>query len=207
MSERITDDATDLPPPAPAKAAPPAPPGWEGILDPGERILWQGKPVRGIDGDDFNPMRSAMGVLMTGFAIFWLTKLNTMPDMKDGAPIKAFMSLFGLFFVAMGINTAGGYMIGNALKRARTHYTLTDRRAFIASSTLWGKKSLKSYAIGPKTPLEYDGAEPGTILFARETRQSSKGRHYTVTAGFRRIADSRAVYRKIRDVQTGEMTR
>ncbi len=209
MSDPITDSETELPRPGdaghvPPRAPAPVPPEWRGLLDPGEEIIWQGRPVAGIDGNDFSPGRSAMGVVMTGFAIFWLSKLHAMRVPRDAAWLEAFMSLFGLMFVALGLREAGGYILLNALKRGRTYYTLTNRRAFIARTSLLGRKSLKSYPIDAGTVLDYDGAEPATIHFATETRKGQKGRTYSVPIGFERVRDGRALYRAMRDVQTGE---
>ena len=52
---------------------PPAPPqGWEDILDPGERILWQGRPEPGLLPVRLPPGQMVMGAIFTGFSLFWM---------------------------------------------------------------------------------------------------------------------------------------
>ncbi|MEZ5715331.1 MAG: aspartate carbamoyltransferase catalytic subunit [Paracoccaceae bacterium] len=186
-----------------ARPAPP-PPGWEDLLDAGETILWQGRPEPGITLRPVRPAQIAMGVFMTAFAVFWTSMAFSMT--RDGhAPwfFRNLFPLFGLIFVGAGLHMAGGYALTRAVARRFTWYTLTNRRAFIATELPWQGKRLKSYVIAADTALEYDGADPGTLWFASETRRGNR-RSYTVPIGFKRIAGARKVHRLISDIQKGQ---
>lgn len=84
---------SDLPQPPGAAI----PPGWEGILEPGERILWQGQPDSGIRLDGFDLRRALPGLAMAAFALFW---------MWGAAQANPFLTLFGLIFLFLGLRQA-----------------------------------------------------------------------------------------------------
>ena len=184
---------------APVTAAPPD--GWQGILDPDEVILWQGRPRAGLSLRPFRPMRHAMGVVTAGFALFWMSMAAWITGGMDDGPVDLF-PLFGLIFLAIGIWNAGLFVFWEAFLRANTTYSLSSRRGFVATDLPIKGRSLKSYPIKPDTPLEYDGQEPGTIWFA-ERYQSTKNGSRRVPIGFERIPDARAVYALLRSVQRG----
>ena len=175
-------------PGAPAQAS--SLPGWQGILDPDEQILWQGQP----DGRfriEFDSLRESLpGLLMLAFALFW---------MYQAAQASVFFALFGLFFVVLGLRQLLSPVIWPAYLRSRSWYTLTDRRAFIATEVL-GRKTLRDWPVDPETLLDYDGALPGTIWFSEEgARRRPFGRRRRV--GFELLPDARQVHALMRKVQ------
>ena len=61
------------PPPEPPQPPAPVPAGWEGILQPGEQILWQGQPRAGDRMGTLSIMRASSLVwFFGGFAAFWI---------------------------------------------------------------------------------------------------------------------------------------
>lgn len=193
MSTTPADAATAVPPP-----------GWEDLLEPGETILWQGHPEPGITLRPIRPAQIAMGLVMTGFALFW-TAMTVSMTRAGHAPwfFRNVFPLFGLIFVGAGLHMAGGYALTRAIARRFTWYTLTNRRAFIATNLPWQGKRLKSCTISANAPLDYDGDDPGTLWFASETRRGNR-RSYCVPIGFERIAEARKVHRLISDIQKGQ---
>jgi len=199
----LVEPAEPLPPAAP----PPA--GWEGILAPGERILWQGPAGGGVVWADLLDTRTAFGLFFAGFAVFWVAMASSM-----GGPSGMFGGLFPLFglpFIAVGLYMAGGRLFWEAWQRGRTHYTLTDRTAFVATS-LFGQRKLARYPLAPGMTVELDDGEPGTVWFAKEVTHHAGGwrgtgdnRRYrgpystTRRIGFERIAEARRVYRLLLD--------
>lgn len=169
------------------------PAGWDGILDSDERILWQGRPDQAFHTKPGNLFQVVFGMFFTGFALFWISKAS---EMNSG------FSAFGLIFVAAGVYMVFNAILGETLKRRQTHYTLTNRRAFIARNSPFKGKSLKSYPIEPDTVVEFQAGPPDTIIFASETHRSDKGRTYTVPIGFERIEGGTEVLRHIRAIQT-----
>ncbi|MCB1390709.1 MAG: hypothetical protein KDK12_16465 [Rhodobacteraceae bacterium] len=183
------------------------PPGWEGILAEGEQILWQGRPVEGVQVADFFGIRLVMGVFFTGFAILWIAGAHAMSRGTGGIDL---FPLFGLPFVLVGLFLMIGYPFWDAYARARTWYTLTDRAAFIATG-YFGRRALARVPYAEMNILELQDNQPGTVWFKKELKvhhfshRSSSGRRRQSTStsiqrtGFRRIEAARAVYRLIAD--------
>lgn len=171
-----------------------APAGWDGILDEGERIVWQGRPDPSFHLSIGTVFIAVFGLFFAGFALFWMV----MASRAGGV-----FWMFGLihFSAGVGIIFFGTYW--DTLRRRGTWYTLTDRRAFIATNLPFKGKRLQSYPITAETALDFTAGPQATIHFAREERRGNKGRRYTVPVGFERIADGDAVYRLFRKVQEG----
>lgn len=174
--------------------APAMPEGWRGILDDGERIVWQGRPDQSFQIDIRKAPLALFGTVFAGFALFW---------MAMAAQAGGFFWMFGLIHFSVGIGLIYSATFWTVLKRRRTWYTLTNRRAFIASNLPFAGKRLDSYALTPETRLSLKSGNPGSVVFAREERRGSKGRRYTVDIGFERIAEADQVYALMRDAQRG----
>ena len=170
-------------------------PGWEGILDPGERIVWQGRPDQQFNIAAREIPSAIFALFFAGFAVFWMTKAA-----ESGGPFW----MFGLIHFSVGLGIFWKSLFGATQRRRKTWYTLTDRRAFIATRSARRGKELKSYPITSDTGLTYLDGPPATIHFARERRKGDKGRSYSVPIGFERIADGQKVLALLRQAQRGE---
>ncbi|HHB81247.1 MAG TPA: aspartate carbamoyltransferase catalytic subunit [Aliiroseovarius sp.] len=169
--------------------------GWEGILDAGEKILWQGRPDTRIHIKLGNIFTMIFGLSFAGFALFWMV----MAASAGGA-----FWMFGLIHFTAGLAIILGPIFWTPYKRRRTWYTLTDRRAIIATDLPFKGKQLKSYPIDDATMLDFSPGDPASITFAQERRRGSKGRTYTVDIGFEYIGEGDKVYRLMRDIQQGD---
>ncbi|MGR3492221.1 MAG: aspartate carbamoyltransferase catalytic subunit, partial [Shimia sp.] len=84
--------------------------------------------------------------------------------------------------------------------RRHTWYTLTTRRAFIATDKPIVGRKLSSYPLAPDTKIDFIDGPPDTIHFAEKTHRGDNGT--TVTPiGFERIDGGREVLRLMRGVQ------
>ena len=183
--------------------------GWDGILEPGETILWQGQPERGIVWRDALSPLGLFGVVFTGFSLFWILAAASMLAEGPGFPFTLF-PLFGLPFLLVGLFLMGGHVVLDAYVRATTWYTLTDRTAFVARAVL-GKRTLESYPIASMDRLELADGVPGDVIFgmARHTypdrvARQGRSRNKLVTGtrtqlGFRKITEARKVWRILQD--------
>ena len=167
-------------------------PGWEGILDPDERIVWQGRPDQGFHVDGGDLFGAGFAVVFAGFALFWMTMAARM----GGA-----FWMFGLIHFSVGIGIFAKSIFGDTFERRKTWYTLTDRRAFIATDSYRKGKRLTDYPISADTRISFFDGPPDTIHFARVERTTDKGRSYTVPVGFERIADGQKVLSLLRQAQ------
>ncbi len=169
------------------------PAGWDGILDKGEVILWQGRPDTAVRFQAMPTFTALFGLAFAGFALFWMI----MASQAGG-----FFWMFGLIHFAVGLAIGIGPPVFSAWRRRHTWYTLTDRRAFIATDLPLKGRKLKSYPIDGDTVLDYQAGDPATIHFAHEMRRTKNGsRRHDI--GFERIAGGAEVYRMLRDVQRG----
>lgn len=162
-------------------------PDWQGVLEPGERVLWQGRPDPGIRIESEDLPQALMGLFMTCFALFW---------MWNAARSSIVFALFGTAFLVIG----GRQMLeGNLIAayiRSRTWYTLTNRRAIIATDMPVQGRRLTSYPLTPDTQAELVDDDPGSILFGAGFARRADRR-----AGFKLIPDARRVWGMIQQVR------
>ena len=169
------------------------PAGWEGILEEGEKILWQGRPDGRLRIGLRHVASFLFGLLFAGFALLWM--------IMAAAAGGLFWS-FGLIHFTIGLGVALGPLAADVIRRRNTWYTLTDRRAFIATDLPLVGRGLKSWPITPNMPLELAGDDPPSLFFAEEYR---RGRHgpRRVPVGFEAIPDAPEVMALIRKIQKG----
>ena len=167
------------------------PAGWEGILDPGERIIWQGRPDPEFHIAPARILPALFGLLFAGFAMFWMV----MASQAGGV-----FWMFGLIHFSVGAGLTAHSLFWDTLRRRRSWYTLTDKRAFIATDLPFKGQRLNSYPITPRSPLSLQPGR-GTVIFAREERRGNKGRRYLVDIGFQRIEDAKEVYGLMSGIQ------
>jgi len=169
------------------------PAGWDGLLDPGEEILWQGAPDPGFHFRARNLALTAFGAAFAAFALFWMV----MASRAGGG-----FWMFGLIHFSVGVSLILGSLFWGTFKRRRTFYSLSDRRAFIATNLPIVGRRLKSYPITPQTVLTLEERDLPSIFFAREVRRSKNGTQ-NVPVGFVRIPDAVEVYSLMRRIQAG----
>ncbi|QFT97358.1 hypothetical protein FIU85_08600 [Roseovarius sp. THAF8] len=167
---------------------------WDGILNPGEKVLWQGRPDPGVTIAPASIVTLIFGLFFAGFALLWMILAAT----AGGA-----FWMFGLIHFSVGLGIAFGGIFWEPWKRRHTWYTLTDSRAFIARDLPFLGRSLKSYPITGQTRLELRDGTPGSVMFDHEMRRHKNG-HYRVDIGFERIAEAGEVMRLMRQVQERE---
>lgn len=92
-------------------------------LQPGEQVLWTGRPDPrvGIGGSEVVVI--FFGILFIGFAVFW----DIGAGLLGGAPW--YFLLIGLVFTAVGVYMVIGWPVRVRYVRAHTRYVITDRRA------------------------------------------------------------------------------
>lgn len=165
--------------------------GWDDILDEGETILWQGRPDTRVVIRPGNVFMTIFGLIFAGFALFWMV-------MASQAPGGLWM--FGMIHFSIGVGIIAAALFWGPYKRRHTWYTLTTKRAFIATDLPVVGRQLKSYPITPGTILDLTRGDRDTIIFHEEQRRGRNG-SYTVKIGFERIENGAEVYRMMRDVQ------
>ena len=178
------------------------PTGWSDYLEPGERILWEGRPDGGVSCRGLDPKRTLFGLFFTAFALFWTLAAAANSNPRDGL-LATFFPLFGLLFIWQGLRMAGATRLLDAFRRRHSWYTLTNRRAFIATD-MFGRRDLQTWPIGSDSVLTLDEGPPDSVWFAERPGRRGRPRR-PQPVGFERIADGGEVLRLMRQVQR-EMT-
>ena len=170
-------------------------PEWRGILDDGEDIVWQGQPTPKLRFEFRSPLEPFFFIFFTGFSVFWMA-------MASMAPGPFWM--FGLLFFGVGSYNLIGKHFWKAWERRSSFYTLTNKRAFIASKSIFGTRKLDSYPLTSGKPLHFVEGKLSSIYFDNKETRGQNGT-FTEQIGFEMLVDGRGVFRKMRDVQQGQL--
>lgn len=175
-----------------------APPGWENFLDAGETILWQGRPYPGVI------LRGKSLIMIVTGAIFLLIPavfhlasflLASKVAISNRDAVVAFP------FVVIGLAAIFVAPQMGAYYRRNCWYTLTDRRAVIATQ-LFGQRSLDSYAVKQWSHLALKNTRPPSVHFRSQTILSSYRASYN-DIGFDHIEEGAHVYEMMRRLMDG----
>ena len=175
---------------------------WEGILDQGEVIIWQGRPEKGVVWSDLLSFDTLFGLFFGGFALAWIVIAVSNVARTSSAMVHLF-PLFGVPFLLVGLYLAFGRLLWDEYKRRCTYYSLSNRSAYVAC-TCFGIRQLERHPILPQHIVTLEDNTPGSVLFKKAKQRDSDFAGLTdgsIPVGFLRINDARAVYRMVRDIQ------
>ena len=126
-----------------------------------EVILWQGKPRLGI-------VFRQNDWLFVPFSIAWTSVAFHFEYSNLSTSGSAFMSLFDLVFVIIGIYLTAGRFLVDAVIRRNTDYALTNRRAIVATSAFGiGNTSVDIRNTSNISMIEMQNGS-GSIMFGSE---------------------------------------
>jgi hypothetical protein len=162
---------------------------WDGILKPGEVMRWQGSPVQSVHWE--LKTRESIGFVLLGASGIALLGASRQPE---GLTYAKFV-LIWLAWVAILTVAYHAYSFWN---RRRTFYSVTNRRAFIATRH-FGVYNLKAYQTAETSVLRLVDTNPGSVYIARERVREwdSYLRQYVdrhIDVGFMNIREPRKVY-------------
>ncbi len=134
-------------------------------LDPGERLLWAGRPRGGVRFRAQDAYLIPFSLLWGGFAIFWEFMAVTQTSRARG-PVGTVFPLFGVPFVLVGLNFIFGRFFSDARRRSRTYYGVTSERIIIVIGGLFSHqtKSLQLRTLADVSLTER-GDGSGSITF------------------------------------------
>ena len=118
-------------------------------LLPGERILWEGRPVRHRVLRPPDALLVPFSIMWCGFAVFWEATALTSTAADDSAPI--FFARWGIPLVLIGLHLVVGRLIVRAIASCRTRYVITDRRVLVIG-WLSGARTISTYLNSPTAP-------------------------------------------------------
>ncbi|WP_101065538.1 aspartate carbamoyltransferase catalytic subunit [Roseovarius salinarum] len=167
---------------------------WDEILEPGERILWQGRPDTRLV---FPPERKGFfvfGLILVAIGVIQFSVLRRVE-------LDITLWPYTLVPVALGLAIVGVQPFWTRLRRRRTWYTLTNRRAFIATDLPVLGKRLKSWPVKSDAPLVLTEGAPANVWFAERRTRTDSGRIRVTPIGFERIADAKDVAEQMRTLR------
>jgi len=176
-------------PPAPVQSA--IPKGWEGIMEPGEQILWRGQPIPrpNILRVAFN---AGFGALFAGFALFWMVMAAT-----GGG----YFWMFGLVHFSVGLGLIVKPLLDERMRLRDTFFTLSTRAAYIARRHWWKGRQLETYPITATMPITLTGNETtGDVIFSSRTVRTKNGSHEE-PIGFLDIAEAPMVFARMKQAR------
>lgn len=166
-----------------------------------ERMLWAGRPRRGIVFRSSDLFMVPFSLLWAGFAFFWEASV-----IASGAPF--FFGLWGIPFVAVGLYIVAGRFFVDSLARDRTFYGVTDERVVIVSGITSRRVTSLSLRTLSDITLSEKADRTGTISFGpiqylqwRPGGQAWPGGARMAPA-FEMIRDARSVCDLIRTAQS-----
>ena len=132
------------------------------MLEPGERVLWSGRPAPGLTLRPADGFLIPFSLAWCGFAIFWEVSVLRIPN----APF--FFPLFGAAFVAAGLYIVFGRFFVDARLRSGMVYAVTDRRVVIISGLM--RRQVRSLFLEglAEVNLSVRRDGKGTLAFGRD---------------------------------------
>ena len=163
--------------------------GIRGLLQPGERLLWEGAPERGI-----RLQRSDWYTIP--FSLLWCGMLCVVigPQLR----MVTVLPLFGLFyipFILAGLYLLAGRFFFRAWRLAGARYAVTDKRVILV-----GRRETLFLMYGqiPLLQKEIRRSGVGTVWFRQPAYYGSGNHRRRVPGvGFEEIAEAERVYRLI----------
>ena len=168
---------------------------WGRHLLNGERLLWSGRPPRGIVLTARDQFLIPFSLVWCSFAVFW-----TLSVLRAGGPV--FFRLWGTMFIGIGIYLVAGRMFIDAWLRRKTRYAVTDRRILIVRSGLFGRTIAIDIAQVGQLELGVRRGGAGTVRFGGASAGTNRGLGFwspalDPTPQFIAIPDARALFVRI----------
>lgn len=175
-------------------------------LDPGENLLWAGRPSQGVVLRKADALMIPFSLMWGGFAIFWEVSV-----LATGAPL--FFTLWGIPFVLVGLYMIFGRFFVDARIRDRRFYGLTDRRAIVRSGLFRTKTEsfplegmtrigLEESRGGSGTVSLGPAASPQMAMFGGSGWPGMQG---MAAPAFEMIPEAKKVYDLVRAAQRGDL--
>ncbi|HEY1629715.1 MAG TPA: hypothetical protein VGF56_00265 [Rhizomicrobium sp.] len=165
-------------------------------LDPGERLLWSGRPQQGVVLRNPDAILIPLSLVWLGLAVAWeILVFVGDPDVPDEFDLWDIGFVFwGIPFVLVGLYFAFGRFVTDARLRANTIYGLTDHRILVLHEEKH-RRQLRTLALNTLGALHLSERKDG-----RGTISFGAGGLYNPLA-FEGIDQARAVLQRSRDAQ------
>ncbi len=175
---------------------------------PGERLLWAGRPARGIRFHRCDLHLIPLSLLFLGLALFAGIELGRA---RDPSPFPAYAAV--AVFLLVGAHFLAGRFLVDARRRSRLAYGLTNLRAIV----LDGERRVESVFYRRRVPvaLAGGGGRSRTIRFGRGAKLMSASvflrgsglpwSEEVLPVAFRDIEDAAGVFGLVEAARAGSL--
>jgi hypothetical protein len=164
----------------------------QNVLVAGERLIWAGRPGKGIRFRPMDVFLIPFSFMFCGFAIFWEWSV------LQSANAPMFFRLWGIPFLVMGVFAVFGRFLWDAWVRSRQVYGLSSQRIIVGGMT----HDLRNL---PELSLRSKGHGGGSISFGPSFSFGKNGFEIWCPSiagnSFEFLEDAASVYRKITEAQ------
>lgn len=166
-------------------------------LEPGEQILWTGRPGQGLRLRRADAWAIPFSIMWAGFFVFWETSV-----IQSEEPL--FMRLWGIPFLLVGAYLVAGRFVVDAWLRRNTAYGVTDRRVLVFSGLFSHRTTSYLLRVLPAITLsERRDGEGDVVLEATDMSHVAAGgmvpKGSSVPPALEFLPQARHVYEIIRD--------
>jgi len=170
-------------------------------LDPGEHLLWSGRPRQGVMFRGADALLLPIGLVWLSLAIAWEVVLFVgEPDVPDQFDLWDIGFVFwGIPFVLAGLYFVFGRFVTDAQLRAGTIYGLTDHRVLVLHEEK-NRRQLRTLALNALGAMHLTERKDGRGTISFGVGSFGAGGLYNPLA-FEGIDQARAVLQRIRDAQ------
>ena len=172
-----------------------APIGWEEIFEPGEVLLWQGRPDPSFVWQKRHILPVILGLGVACLGVLWIF----FTPLGDGYTV-----IMGVVLLLLAAFLAIAPPVMAAMVRKASWYSLSNKRAYIAMHRPNLGRKLAAYPIDPDFEIKFDAKTPATITFAIAVRQTGSVSD-PVAISFDLIEDGQKVYDLMCEIQRGEI--
>ncbi len=178
---------------------------WENWFQPGEKLRWEGAPVKGRVRWLQNLGFSAFGAFFFAGGCLPLATAFGYIEAEDG-PVGLGLAVLLFFFAIPFLAVGGGFFlsgwVSDYLKPRRTRYALSDRAGYIATNYWYRKMEVIPFTSGVRIELQETGRDIGTVYFDFKHHTDSDGDKKITKRGFEDIHDVKKVYHLLRKLKS-----
>lgn len=179
---------------------------WEALLEPGERLLWQGRPDPGFHLNWRHAVLAALGAAVLALSV--ALAVQAAGGLRDGVEGAGGALAAAAAGAALGLGCMIGPGLNDMLRRRGTAYALTDRRALVETDYMG--TGLVAWPITADSPVWRGGGRPAGAFFAlyrspdphvllRPSRRAAR----LHPVGFERIAEADKVLALLESIREG----
>lgn len=149
---------------------------WTKVLEPGERLLWTGRPQPRLSLRNFQLLGPFVGAIGTVLAGGLLLTFNDLPVSQS--------VVMGIVIALVVLSLVKGMNRWTDLRRNR--YALTDKRALFFRR-IKGNTQIKAFPREMETKPDIRQTRPPSVFFIRQERKDKEG--LAVHLGFEYVSD------------------